>query len=376
MPLLVAVVLAVPVLGGPLTANATGSSTSATTGLRITSKAAGATSWPVGDAVKVAVTGGTLVSATLTGADGRPVRGTAGPTSWVSTGTLVPRSTYTLDVTAVDAAGQQAVLHDTLRTGAPPRVLRATVSPSGRTVGVGRPLVVTFNQAVRRKAEVERALQVTASRDIGPASWSWTSDRTAQYRPKQFWPAYTTVKVAADLRKVHAGPGLWGMKDTDAGFRVGRAFVMRVSDAKHRMVVRKNGETVRTVGVSMGKSGFTTRSGTKVIMDTHESYRMRSTTVGITGAEAYDLQVPYAMRITSSGEFLHGAPWNPYVGIANRSHGCTNLTLSNARWVFNRVIEGDPIVTTGTGRAMESWNGLGGVWNMPWSKWVAGSALS
>ncbi|MGH3336644.1 MAG: hypothetical protein ACRDOZ_12545, partial [Nocardioides sp.] len=54
MPLLVAVVLAVPVLGGPLTANATGTSTSAATGLRITSKAAGATSWPVGDAVKVA----------------------------------------------------------------------------------------------------------------------------------------------------------------------------------------------------------------------------------------------------------------------------------------------------------------------------------
>jgi lipoprotein-anchoring transpeptidase ErfK/SrfK len=255
-------------------------------------------------------------------------------------------------------------------------VLRATISPSGRTVGVGRPVVITFNQAVRRKAEVEAALRVTTSRDIGPASWSWTSDRTVQYRPKQFWAAYTRVQVDADLRKVHAGPGLWGMRDTDAGFRVGRAFVMRVSDAKHRMVVRKDGETVRTFGVSMGKSGFTTRSGTKVIMDTHESYRRRSTTVGITGAEAYDLQVPYAMRITSSGEFLHGAPWNPYIGIANRSHGCTNLTLSSARWVFDRVREGDPIVTRGTGREMEPWNGLGGVWNVPWTEWVAGSALS
>jgi len=166
------------------------------------------------------------------------------------------------------------------------------------------------------------------------------------------------------------------MRDTDAGFRIGRAFVMRVSNAEHRMVVRKDGETVRRFGVSMGKSGFTTRSGTKVIMDIHESYRMRSTTVGITGSEAYDLQVPYAMRITASGEFLHGAPWNPYVGIANRSHGCTNLTLSAARWVFDRVREGDPIVTRGTGRRMETWNGLGGVWNVPWTTWVGGSALS
>ncbi|MCY7289019.1 MAG: L,D-transpeptidase, partial [Cryobacterium sp.] len=90
---------------------------------------------------------------------------------------------------------------------------------------------------------------------------------------------------------------------------------------------------------------------------------------------AYDLDVPYAMRITSSGEFLHGAPWNYYIGISNRSHGCTTLTLSNARWVFDRVREGDPIVTKGTGRSTESWNGLGGVWNTPWATWVAGSAL-
>jgi lipoprotein-anchoring transpeptidase ErfK/SrfK len=376
VPLLAAAVLAVPVMGGPLTANAVGTSTAATTVLKVTSKAAGSSAWPLGDPVKVTVAGGTLVSATLTGPDGRRVRGQLGTSSWTSTGTLVPRSTYVLDATAVAADGQQAVLHDKLRTGAPPRVLRATISPSGRTVGVGRPVVITFNQAVRRKAEVEAALRVTTSRDIGPASWSWTSDRTVQYRPKQFWAAYTRVRVDADLRKVHAGPGLWGMRDTDAGFRVGRAFVMRVSNAKHRMVVRKDGETVRTFGVSMGKSGFTTRSGTKVIMDTHESYRMRSTTVGITGSEAYDLQVPYAMRITSSGEFLHGAPWNPYIGVANRSHGCTNLTLSAARWVFDRVREGDPIVTRGTGRQMETWNGLGGVWNVSWTRWVAGSALS
>jgi lipoprotein-anchoring transpeptidase ErfK/SrfK len=372
LPLLVAAVLALPLLGGSLTASAAGT----TTALRVTSKAAGATAWPLGDPVQVTVAGGTLVSASLTAADGSQVRGQLAATTWTSTGSLVPRSTYTLDAVATAADGSQALLHDTLRTGAPSRVLRATISPSGRTVGVGRPVVVTFNYDVRRKADVERALRVRTGKPLVAASWSWTSDRTVQYRPRGFWPAYTGVAVAADLRKVHAGPGLWGMRDTDAGFRVGRAFVMRVSNAKHRMVVRKDGETVRTFGVSLGKSGFLTRSGTKVIMDTHESYRMRSTTVGITGAEAYDLDVPYAMRITSSGEFLHGAPWNPYVGIMNHSHGCTNLTLSAAHWVFDRVREGDPIITKGTGRQMESWNGLGGVWNVDWTRWVAGSALS
>ena len=376
-PLLaVPLLLAVAASGGSLgSAQAADRAPSAVAGLTVESDAAGATAWKLTSPVQVAVTGGTLVSVTLTSRDGRSVRGAQKPARWTSTGTLVPRTTYVLDATALAPDGTQAVLHDTVRTGAPPNVLRASVSPNGRTVGVGRPLVVTFNQSVRRRAAVEAALSVSTSKDIGPAAWSWTSSRTVQYRPRQFWPAYTRVTVTADLRKVNAGRGLWGMKDTDAGFRIGRSFVMRVSDSTLRLVVRKDGVRIRNFGVSLGKSGFTTRSGIKVIMDTHESYRMNSDTVGITGVEAYDLDVPYAMRITSSGEFLHGAPWNYYIGISNRSHGCTNLTLSDARWVFDRVREGDPIVTKGTGRQTESWNGLGGVWNTPWATWVAGSAL-
>jgi lipoprotein-anchoring transpeptidase ErfK/SrfK len=343
---------------------------------KIRSYAAGATAWKLGKAVRVRAVGATLTAVTLTGPDGRPVRGRLAPDEWTSKGKLAPRTTYTLEASAVAPDGRQATLSDTVRTGTPERVLRATISPGGRTVGVGRPVVVTFNQTVRRKKDVERALSVTTSRSVGPASWSWTSSRTVQFRPKRFWPASTRVTVAADLRKVHAGPGLWGMRNTRTGFKVGRSLVMKVSNSTLRMNVVRNGETVRTFGVSMGKSGFTTRSGTKVIMSKHTSYRMRSTTVGITGSEAYDLDVPYAMRITSSGEFLHGAPWNPYVGTANASHGCTNLTLSAARWVFNRVREGDPVVTRGTGRPTEPYNGLGGVWNVPWQQWVAGSALS
>jgi len=344
---------------------------------QIVSDAAGATKWAVSKPVRLKVTGGTLTYATLTAkADGRQIPGEITPTRWSSTGTLVPRSTYILDATAVGPDGQQTVLHETLRTGAPPKVLSATISPNGRTVGVGRPVVVTFNHDVRRKAAVERALTVTAKRDIGPASWSWTSSRTVQFRPKRFWVAHTGVTVTADLRKVRAAPGVWGMRDTAASFRVGRAFVMRVSNAKHRLTIARDGKRIRTFGTSLGKPGFTTRSGIKVIMDTHVSYRMRSTTVGITGSEAYDLDVPYAMRITATGEFLHGAPWNDSIGYANASHGCTNLSLSDARWVFGQVKEGDPLVTKGTGRATESWNGLGGVWNVPWETWVAGSALS
>jgi hypothetical protein len=211
-PLLAASLLAF-VVAGPGSSHAADGVTTLGSGVKIVSDAAGATAWKLDAPVKVSVTDGTLTSVSLTRRDGRAVRGVQKPTRWSSTGKLVPRTTYVLDATAVAADGTQAVLHDTVRTGAPPKVLRATVSPNGRTVGVGRPLVVTFNYPVRRKAAVESALHVTASRDIGAASWSWTSSRTVQYRPKRFWPARTSVSVTADLRKVQAGPGLWGMQD-------------------------------------------------------------------------------------------------------------------------------------------------------------------
>ena len=172
VPLLAAILLATLGAAGSLPAAQAADPVPPVPGVHVTSKAAGATAWKVDAPVAVTATGGTLVSVTLTSRDGQPVRGTLKPTTWTSTGTLVPRSTYVLDATAVAPDGTQAVLHDTLRTGTPPQVLRATVSPNARTVGVGRPLVVTFNHDVRRKADVEAALHVTTTRALGAASWS------------------------------------------------------------------------------------------------------------------------------------------------------------------------------------------------------------
>jgi lipoprotein-anchoring transpeptidase ErfK/SrfK len=225
------------------------------------------------------------------------------------------------------------------------------------------------------RAAVERALVVSADKQIGPASWYWWSGTQLHYRPKEFWPAHTKVHLDVKLAGVQAGEGLWGAGNRTVDFTVGRSLVMEIVDSSHRMTVTLEGRQVRTVPVSMGRSGFETRSGIKTIMSHEQSVRMTSASYG--GKDFYDETVYLAQRLTWSGEYLHSAPWSVgSQGRANVSHGCVNVSPDNARWLFAQTLIGDPVITRGTGRGMEPGNGTGGDWNLSWSAWAAGSALS
>lgn len=261
-----------------------------------------------------------------------------------------------------------------------------SVQPSLARVGVAYPLIVTFPQAVKRRGAVERRLVVTVDGKPIEGAWSWRSSDAVTYRPKGgFWPAKSRVKLTSTLAgTVLARNGaakrqlVVASKKTTrvVSFRVARSFVSYVDGRTDRFVVKKNGKKIKTMLTSLGKPGYATRSGIKVATDKYLTRRMTSTEAGITN-EYYDVTATYAVRITPTGEFVHGAPWahDGRFGNFNASHGCTNLTTADAKWFYDRVIPGDPVITTGTGRAMEWTNGLGGPWNVPWKDWLAKSAL-
>ena len=144
------------------------------------------------------------------------------------------------------------------------------------------------------------------------------------------------------------------------------------------MKVFENGKLLRTLPITTGKPGFTTRSGVKVIMEKFETRRMNSETVGIPAgsSEAYDIDdVRWAMRLTNSGEFIHAAPWSVgSQGHANVSHGCTGMSTENAGWLYSLSRRGDVVEYVGTDRPMEPDNGYGD-WNISWASYQADSAL-
>ncbi len=323
---------------------------------------------------RVHVTGGELTDVSLHAVGSSvDVAGSLSGDTWRQTDPLVPATRYVLEAAAVNADDRGTHRSWWFRTAEPAVTDLPAVSPlAGSEVGVGHPVVVSFDHPVTDKSAVEAGLEVRTSRPVTGA-WGWLDDETVAWRPREFWPGQTDVSVRLDLAGTELRPGVWVMEDRRIDFRVGREQVLRITDATHTMTVERAGETIRTMPVSLGKPGFTTRSGVKVIMTRQLEERM--TSVETTGPNAYDVVVPYAMRMTTSGEFLHAAPWSEWAqGSQNVSHGCTNVSWDDGIWLYENTLVGDPVVTNGTGRPTETWNGLGGLWNFSWDEWQQRSA--
>jgi lipoprotein-anchoring transpeptidase ErfK/SrfK len=334
---------------------------------------------PVDQPVTVTAAAGKLTAVTLTDQKDRTVAGamSADGASWTSTDPLRIADHYRLVAAAVDSDGVTAERSAFFATVAPRKVLETSISPlGGQSVGVGMPIIVRFNTTVRDRAAVEAALTVTSSKPAEGA-WSWVSDTEVHYRPKEFWPAYSDVKLDVNLKNVDAGRGVWGMANRTVKFHTGSSMVSVVDVDRHTLTVYRNGKKTRVIPVTTGKAEFLTRNGIKVILEKHTMKIMDSTTVGIpkSSPEYYRLEVPYAMRVTWSGEFVHAAPWSTGdQGRDNVSHGCVGMSMSNAIWLFNQSTVGDIVKVVGSSRPLEPGNGYTD-WNVSWSDWLAGSAL-
>lgn len=338
----------------------------------------GAKDVPVDKQVTVTATSGEFTSVKVAKPDGRTVPGTlsADKRTWTANDFLDPALRYT-----VTATGETGTVTSsfTTRALALDQQTFATIVPVDKSeVGVGMPVAVYFDVPVKDHASFEKRMHVTST-PAQTGTWHWVSDTEARYRPQKYWQPGTTIKVDLDINGASAGAGVYGQHSRTATYKVGDAHIFKVNARTHRMKVFSNGKLLRTIPITTGKPGFTTRSGIKVISEKHRVKEMRSETIGISDQSSSDYysldDVEYAMRISNSGEFIHAAPWSTgSQGYANVSHGCTGLSTENAGWVYGLARIGDIVETTGTDRKMEWDNGFGD-WNLSWAEYAKGSAL-
>ncbi|MGZ6768240.1 MAG: L,D-transpeptidase [Nocardioidaceae bacterium] len=301
--------------------------------------------------------------------------------TWTSTQRLEPGVRYAVHAVAVDAQGLKAKKRQVFRTQ--DLTLDQQTYPSfaplaGETVGVGMPVIVHFDVPVTDKAAIEKHLSVQTSPHQAGA-WHWISGNEVHWRPAHYWKPGTDVTVNADINSIPAGNGIYGQLSRSSSFHVGDAIIAKVNIKAHQMRVFVNGKLERTIPISAGKPGFTTRSGIKVIVEKFRHKRMDARTINIKPGSPnyYNLSnVEYAQRVTYSGEFLHAAPWSvSEQGSSNVSHGCVGMSTANAAWFYHLTHgRGDVVAVTGSNRHMTLTNGYGD-WNESFSQYAQGSAL-
>jgi lipoprotein-anchoring transpeptidase ErfK/SrfK len=350
------------------------------TPVSVTTNVTNPDSVPVDEEVTISADGGTLESVTVT-SDVGELAGAMQQDSWRATGRLEPGTDYLVRAAVRREDGTEVTRRQRFHTAdltLDQQTYPAVAPLAGETVGVGMPVVVTFDLPVQDKALFERHMDVTST-PRQPGSWYWLSDTEAHWRPRTYWKAGSDVSVDIDVNSLPAGGGIYGQESRTIDFHVGDSVVSRVDVDAHVMRTFVNGALARTIPISAGKAGWETRSGTKVIIEKFRRKRMNAATIGVSedDPEYYDLSnVQYALRVTYSGEFLHAAPWSVgSQGSANVSHGCVGMSVADAAWLYDRTTRGDVVEVTGSARQMTLTNGYGD-WNLSPADWKTGSALS
>jgi lipoprotein-anchoring transpeptidase ErfK/SrfK len=334
--------------------------------------------------IQVKAGGGTLRGVVVKTKGGATVDGelSSDHKSWRTLWTLAPDTSYSVRATAVSPHGKVTTTTSSFHTLVPEQTISVIdVTPGdGETVGVGMPITVTFSRSVFNKDQVEKALEVRSTKP-GEGAWRWVSDQQAIFRTRTYWEPHERITVTAHLAGVRAAKDVYGTGDTARSFNVGTANVSVVNVKTHRMAVKRDGKRVREIGISAGKGGspmFTTTNGVHAVMGKGSPVVMTSEWMGVTDPKDpryYKLTVFDAVQISSSGEYVHSAPWSVWAqGNTNVSHGCVNVSPEFAEWFYGISQRGDIVTVTGTDRELE-WNNGYGYWQTPFKQWVRGSAL-
>ncbi|MEU8250756.1 Ig-like domain-containing protein [Nonomuraea sp. NPDC048916] len=324
---------------------------------------------------------GGILTRVVAHAGGRAVPGrlNATHTTWRSDWTLKPGAEYTVTVTAAPPGGPPTVTMGRFRTRPAEHTfgLASAVPLPGETVGVGMPIILDFDTPVRDKAAVERALEVGTATPVEGA-WHWTSDTQIVYRPRVYWTPRQQVTVTAHLAGVRSAPGVTGTADRTFAFTVGREQTSTIDTRTHQMEVRRDDRIVQRMAISAGMATtreYTTTSGVHLTMDKGNPVRMISP--GRVKGEPgyYDVLIDHAVRISDSGEYVHAKDNLWAQGTSNVSHGCINARPDQAAWFYAGTLRGDPVTINGTDREL-AWDNGWGYWQLPWDRWLVGSALA
>jgi lipoprotein-anchoring transpeptidase ErfK/SrfK len=320
--------------------------------------------------------GGKITNVTVKSSGDDPVTGTLsdGETRWHSTYALPIGSSYQVTATGTDSGGHPVTVTSSFSTVAPSHTFAAEIYEGDHaTYGVGMPIMLTFSEPITNKAAVERSLQITTSKPVIGA-WYWDGSEQLDFRPRDYWPADTTVSFDGHLNGVEGAKGVYGGHDLNQSFSIGQSVIAVANTGTHQTQIYVGGKLTYNWPISTGRATMPTPNGTYLTVQKNNPVRMIGG--GKKGSPGYYNElVNWAVRFTFSGDYYHSAPWSVVdQGTTNVSHGCVNLAPPDAVIYYKLAVPGDPITVTGSprpGRWDDGWT----EWFLSWNQLLAGSAL-
>jgi len=338
----------------------------------------GAVGVSVESPVMVSAEDGVLGAVTMVNDEGTLVAGQLSPDGlmWSTAEPLGYNKRYTLNAQSLGLGGV-ASQQMSFETHSPENLTMPYLLPNdGEVVGVGQPVAIRFDENIPNRSAAEKAIKITSNPPVQGAFY-WLNNREVRWRPAAYWTPGTTVDVAVNTYGVDLGDGLFGQEDVTTRFTIGDEIITTVDDSTKTLTVKRNGEVIKSMPVSMGKNSTPTNNGTYIVGDRFGHIVMDSSTYGVpvNSPNGYRTEVDFATQISYSGIFVHAAPWSVgSQGYSNVSHGCINVSTSNAQWYYNNSKRGDVVEIANTvGSILPGTDGLGD-WNIPWEQWKAGNA--
>lgn len=180
--------------------------------------------------------------------------------------------------------------------------------------------------------------------DDAHALWRRCSTRSFKIGFKIAYKAFFTAIAMSSLSILASLPTYQEVMAQPAPDRISQTVTdLKLSDRKwieirlrsQRLLAWEGDRMVRAVIVSTGKHATPTPKGTFAVQTKLRYARMQ-------GAD-YDISnVPYVMYYYG-GYGIHGADWHRNFG-RQVSHGCTNVAVDHARWLFKWASVGTPVV--------------------------------
>ena len=338
----------------------------------------GAVDVAVDQPVTVRASSGVLGSVSMVTDAGTEVAGrlSSDGVTWSTTDPLDYNKRYTISAKSLGLGGVTTE-KVAFQTQSPENLTMPYLLPGdGEVVGVGQPVAVRFDENIPNRVAAERAIKVTTTPPVEGAFY-WLNNREVRWRPQHYWTPGTKVDVEVNTYGVDLGDGLFGQENLRSHFTIGDEVIATADDDTKELTIRRNGEVIKTMPISMGKSSTPTSNGTYIIGDRFSHLIMDSSTYGVpsNSPNGYRTEVDWATQMSYSGIYVHSAPWSVgSQGYSNVSHGCLNVSPGNAQWFYNNTKRGDIVEVRNTvGSTLSGTEGLGD-WNIPWEQWKAGNA--